>query len=95
MLFISVGVAGGLISIFGEAPGLLIDSGLYTFGRTITYEIMNVYTMKMAGVFMISTCTRSLRIGIVPRWTTVLGLGLETAGGAQRIFFENGGAASQ
>jgi hypothetical protein len=31
----------------------------------VTYEIMNVYSMKMAGVFMISTSTLSLRTGIV------------------------------
>jgi hypothetical protein len=35
---------------------------------------MNVYTMKMAGVFMISTSTMSLRLGIVPRWMALLGL---------------------
>jgi hypothetical protein len=47
---------------------------LYSFGRTITYEIMNVYTMRMAGVFMLSTCTLSLRTGIFPRWMAFLGL---------------------
>jgi hypothetical protein len=76
MLFNSAAVAGGVISIFGAAPGKLIDSGVYTFGRTVTYEIMNVYTMKMAGVFMISTCTLSLRTGIFPRWMAYLGLAL-------------------
>ena len=35
---------------------------------------MNVYTMKMAGVFMISTCTLSLRTGIFPRWMVYLGI---------------------
>ena len=74
MLFISAAIAGGIISIFGAAPGLLIESGMYTFGRTVTYEIMNVYTMKMAGVFMISSCTLSLRTGIFPRWMAYLGL---------------------
>ena len=63
-----------LLIIYGTAPALLIDSGLYTFGRTVTYEIMNVYTMKMAGVFMITTCTLSLRTGIIPRWMAYLGL---------------------
>jgi len=53
---------------------LLIDSGLYTFGRTVTYEMLNVYTLKMAGVFMISTCTLSLRTGIIARWMAYLGL---------------------
>lgn len=76
LLFASAAVAGGMIRIYGATPRLLIDSGLYTFGRTITYEIMNVYTMKMAGVFMISTSTLSLRTGIVPRWMAFLGLGL-------------------
>ncbi len=76
MLFASAAVAGGTISIFGIAPEMLIESGLYSFGRTVTFEIMNVYAMKMAGVFMISTCTLSLRTGIVPRWMAFLGLAL-------------------
>jgi hypothetical protein len=76
MLFTSAAVAGGIISIFGSSPGVLIASGIYTFGRAVTYEIMNVYAMKMAGVFMISTCTLSLRTGIFPRWMAFLGLAL-------------------
>ena len=75
-LFISTAIAGGILIIYGSAPALLIDSGLYTFGRTVTYEIMNVYTMKMAGMFMITTCTLSLRTGIIPRWMAYLGLAL-------------------
>ena len=64
MLFSSAAVTGGIISIYGSSPSILISSGVYTFGRTLTYELMTVYTMKMAGVFMISTCTLSLRTGI-------------------------------
>jgi hypothetical protein len=30
--------------------------------------------MKMAGVFMITTCTLSLRTGILPRWMAFIGL---------------------
>jgi hypothetical protein len=37
---------------------------------------MNVYAMKMAGVFMMSTCTLSLRTGIFPRWMAFLGIAL-------------------
>jgi hypothetical protein len=73
MLFASSAVAGGIISIYGSAPATLMSSGIYTFGRALTYEIMNVYAMKMAGVFMISTCTLALRTGIVPRWMAILG----------------------
>jgi len=74
MLFTSAAIAGGVINIYGAAPGQLIESGLYNFGRMLTYEIMNVYTMKMAAVFMITTCTLSLRTGIFPRWMAFLGL---------------------
>jgi hypothetical protein len=76
MLFASAAVAGGIMNLYGTTPGMLIDSGMYTFGRTITYELMNVYTLKMAGVFMISTCTLSIRTGIFPRWMAYLGLAL-------------------
>jgi hypothetical protein len=76
MLFSSGAVASGIISLFGVTPGRLIESGVYAFGRVVVYEIMNVYTMKMAGVFMMSTCTLSLRTGIIPRWMAFLGIGL-------------------
>jgi hypothetical protein len=34
---------------------------------------MNLYAVKMAAVFMISTSTLSMLIGITPRWTAFLG----------------------
>ena len=73
MLFSSAAVAGGLISFLGSAEIESIDLGVYTFGRALTYEIMNVYALKMAGVFMISTCTLALRTEILPRWMAFLG----------------------
>jgi hypothetical protein len=76
MLFTSAAVAGGLISLNSSYPEMLKASGMYTFGRTITYELMNVYTMKMAGVFMITTCTLSMRTGIFPRWMSFVGMAL-------------------
>ncbi len=76
MLFVSAAVAGGIMRLYGATPGQLIESGIYTFGRTVTYEIMNVYTLKMAGVFMMSTSTLSIRTGILPRWMALLGFAL-------------------
>ena len=74
LLFMSAAIAGSTINLYGSSQNIPISSGIYTFGRTTTYEIMNVYTMKMAGVFMISTCTLSLRTGIIPRWMAFLGI---------------------
>jgi hypothetical protein len=76
MLFTSTATAGGMISMYGSAASMLVESGIYAYNRAVTYEIMNVYAMKMAGVFMISTCTLSLRTGIFPRWMAFLGLAL-------------------
>jgi hypothetical protein len=76
MLFVSSAVAGGVIAAYGMAPSKLMDSNVYAFGRIVTYQLMHVYTLKMAGMFMISTCTVSLRIGIIPRWMLFLGFAL-------------------
>jgi hypothetical protein len=72
-LFTSAAVAGGIITMYGTTPGELISNGVYTYGRAVTYEVVNVYSMKMAGVFMMSTSTLSLRTGIIPRWMAILG----------------------
>jgi hypothetical protein len=34
---------------------------------------MNLYAIKMAGVFMISTSTLAMRTGFTPRWIAFLG----------------------
>jgi hypothetical protein len=51
----------------------LLDSATFTFARAVTYKIMNLYAVKMAGVFMISTSTLAMRTGFTPRWTAFLG----------------------
>lgn len=73
MLFTAAAVAGGIMLIYATTPGKLMESGVYTFGRTAVYQIINVYTLKMAGVFTISTCTLSIRTGIFPRWMAFFG----------------------
>ena len=71
--FVSSAVAGSLLEMHATSPGVLLDSGLFAFGRRVSHELTNVYSMRMAGVFMISTCTMSLRTGILPRWMACLG----------------------
>ena len=61
--------------VYATTPKLT-ESGTYTFGRTMANHIINVYAVKMAGVFMISTCTLSIRTGIFPRWMAFLGYAL-------------------
>ena len=43
MLFASAAVAGGIMMVYRTTPGKLMESGTYTFGRTMVYHIVNVY----------------------------------------------------
>jgi hypothetical protein len=76
MLFVAGAIAAGIIMGFGIMPDRLIESGVYTFGRAAVYQLVNVYAMKMAAVFMISTSTVAIRTHIFPRWMAWLGYGL-------------------
>ena len=57
-------MAGGIIIAYAARPQGLLDSATFTFARAATYEIMNIYTVKMAAVFMISTSTLAIRTGL-------------------------------
>jgi hypothetical protein len=76
MIFTSAALAGGLIRVLINAPETFVQTGTYTLGRAQIYQTMNVYGIKMAGVFMFSTATILLRTGIVPRWIAFLGYAL-------------------
>jgi hypothetical protein len=76
MILTSSAIAGGIMMSYGVMTGKLFESGIYTFGRTIAYVIVNVCAMKMAGVFMMTTCTLAIRIRIFPRWMAFLGYAL-------------------
>jgi hypothetical protein len=69
-LFVSSAVMGALIESVATGN---IDSEIYYFGRHITDALLNLFAMKMAGVFMFSTCTIGLRTAIFPRWLAILG----------------------
>lgn len=69
-------VTGGLLMAFEASPQKVMDSGTYVFARTLVYVLVNVYALRMAGVFMFSTCTLAIRIGMFPRWMALLGYAL-------------------
>jgi len=76
MIFASGALASGLIWVATNAPEILTTPGAYAVGRAELYQTMNVYGIKMAGVFMFSTSTILLRTAVVPRWIGYLGYGL-------------------
>ena len=76
MTFVAAALAGGLLTSYAIIPTELIDSGLYTFIRTVMYRISNIYAIRMAGVFMISLATISVRTRIMHRGLAFLTYGL-------------------
>src|SRR3954464_14952440 len=74
MLFAAAAVVGAVILVASVSePNELISSATFRFARAVSYIIMNVYAIKMAAVFMISTSTVVIRTGIAPRWIAFLG----------------------
>jgi hypothetical protein len=74
MLFAAAALGGALILVASSAdPSGLINSATFRFARAATYVIANVYAIKMASVFMISTSTVVVYTEIAPRWIAYLG----------------------
>ena len=73
MLFMSAAMVGGIIIAYSADPTRLLGSPTFTSARAIAYEVMNIYAIKMAGVFMVVTSTLALRTGFLARWIAFLG----------------------
>ncbi len=73
MLFTAAAILGALVLAFTAHPNEVINSTTFYFARAVAYNIMNVYAIKMAAVFMISTSTVVIYTRIAPRWIAVLG----------------------
>jgi len=75
MLFAAAAVIGAVMLVASiSEPNELTSSATFRFARAASYIIVNVYAVKMAAVFMISTSTVVIRTGIAPRWIAFLGL---------------------
>jgi hypothetical protein len=74
MLFAAAAVIGAIVLVGSiSTPQELMNSTTFRFARATSYIIANVYAIKMAAVFMISTSTVVIRTGIAPRWIAFLG----------------------
>ena len=76
LLFVTGAITAGLIMGFRTMPERLFESGTYAFARAAAYQLINVYAIKMAAVFMISASSVAIRIRIFPRWMAMLGYAL-------------------
>lgn len=73
MLFAAAAIIGALAVAYASGSGEFTDSPTFHFARAAAYNLVNLYAIKMAGVFMISTSTVAMSTRFTPRWIAVLG----------------------
>ena len=72
MTFVGVAMAGGVLAGSLLESHALFASGVYGYSRAVTYNLVNIYAIRMAGVFMVSLGTIWLRTGVMHRgWALV------------------------
>jgi hypothetical protein len=72
LTFTGAALAGGLLSSYAIAPEVMVESGMFTYSRAVMYQILNIYAIRMAGLFMISLGTIWLRTGLMHRGWALL-----------------------
>jgi hypothetical protein len=75
MIFAAAAIAAGLISSYSVAAQNLFDSGLYIYNRALIWQLLNIYSIRMSSVFMISLGTIWLRTAVMPRWLAFITYG--------------------
>ena len=73
MLFVASAMVGALILVFREQPDELVNAAAFRFARATIYSLINIYMIKMAAVFIISTSTVAVYTSFSPRWIALLG----------------------
>jgi hypothetical protein len=75
MLFVASAVADALIL----DTAVRLSPTVWAFGRRISFVLLNVYAMRMAAVFAMSTATIAIRTDIIPRWLGFVGYAVGAA----------------
>lgn len=65
MIFVASGLAASTISTL-QSITVSQSSEMLLFGRALMYQMLNIYAIRMAGVFMISLSTVWLRTRVMP-----------------------------
>ena len=73
MLFTAAATIGAILLAFTTQPEELVNSATFHFARATVYNLVNIYMIKMAAVFMITASTLALTTGFTPRWLAIFG----------------------
>jgi hypothetical protein len=72
-LFAATAIAGAVLGSSHAQPAKQVSREVYDFARQVAYAFLNIFAVRMAGVFTFSTCLIALRTGIFPRWIAFSG----------------------
>jgi hypothetical protein len=72
-LFAAAAIAGAVLGGLHARPVQQVSSEVYYFAREVGYAFLNIFAVRMAGVFIFSACVIALRTGIFPRWIAFCG----------------------
>jgi hypothetical protein len=72
MLFVASALVAGILATISDKSASLINSGIYLYARSVSYNLINLYAIRMASIFMMSLATIWLRTGVVSRSMTIL-----------------------
>lgn len=71
MTFMGAALEAGLLNAYIIGSGNLSES-VYTYSRAVIYQVINIYAIRMAGIFMISLATIWIRTGVMHRVWAIL-----------------------
>jgi len=76
MIFVAAALFGAMVVVQEAQPGILANSTTFALTRAFAHAIVNVYAIKMAGVFMLITSTIAVRTAFVARWMAAPGFAM-------------------
>lgn len=76
MMFAATAVFGAIVLVHAAHPQVLRDSPAFALARAFAYTLVNVYAIRMAGVFMLITSTIALRTAFIARWMAAPGFAM-------------------
>ena len=76
MMFVATAVFGAIVLVHAAHPQVLRDSPAFALARAFAYTLVNVYAIRMAGVFMLITSTIALRTAFIARWMAAPGFAM-------------------
>lgn len=76
MMFVATAVFGAIVIVHAAHPEALRESPAFALARAFAYTVVNVYAIRMAGVFMLITSTIALRTAFIARWIAAPGFAM-------------------